>query len=100
MTAMLGWLLVGMGSGALHLWWLRRDLERVARNAPAVAGRRIVGGFVARLLALTPILYLAARGGLVACLAWVLGALLARWVVVGYGLRAPAANAPMSDERG
>lgn len=102
MTAgeILAWLLVGMGCGALHLWWLRRDLERIASNTPAGAGRRIVGGFLVRLLALAPILYFAARGGLAACLVWVLGTLAIRWLVVGHSLRKTAANAPTLEEQG
>ena len=96
----LGWLLVGAGCGALHLWWLRRDLERIAWSVPAGVGGRIVGGFVARILVLAPILYFAARSGLAACLAWVLGALITRWLVVACGLRSAATNAPVSDQQG
>ncbi len=94
----LGWLLLGMGCGVLHLWWLRRDLERIGRNPPAGADMRIVGGFVVRLVVLAPVLYCAARNGLAACLAWVLGALVTRWLAVVHGLRSAATNVPTPDE--
>lgn len=81
-TALL-WVLVGLVVGAAHLWVLHRALARVDVLDPGKAGARLALTFPLRLLAVAPILFLAARAGLWACLGLVAGSVTSRWLVLG-----------------
>ena len=71
----------------VHLWLVERALRSAAHLAPAKAGKRVARGLPLRLLVLAPILVLAVRTGLWACLGWVLGAWVGRWVALWYRRR-------------
>jgi len=78
------WFVIGSASSFIHLWLLGRAVHKAQHLAPARAGKRIARGLPLRLLALAPILSLAAKAGLWACLGWALGAWMGRWVVLWY----------------
>ncbi|TEU18773.1 MAG: hypothetical protein E3J25_00775 [Anaerolineales bacterium] len=62
----LTWLLIGVATCLLHALLVRRALGRVGGLTPTHAGRRMRKGLPLRVLALTPVLVVAARAGLVA----------------------------------
>ena len=74
------WALIGAALAVMHLWMLRRALDRVDPAVPARAGARVATGMPLRLLAVAPILMFAARAGLWACLGLVAGNLVGRWL--------------------
>ena len=78
------WVLIGAALAGMHLWMLRRALDRADPADPARAGTRVATGMPLRLLAVAPILALAARAGLWACLGLVGGSLAGRWLGVWY----------------
>jgi hypothetical protein len=78
------WALIGAGLAGIHLWMLRRALHRAGSLDPARAGMRLATTMPLRLLAFAPVLALAARAGLWACLGLVAGSLAGRWLLVRY----------------
>ncbi len=80
MTLLL-WAAIGACLSALHLALLGAALQRAATKQPYQARLVVVRGLPLRLLAATPFLALATRGGLVPCLGLVGGSLLARWAI-------------------
>jgi len=78
------WMLIGVALAGIHLWMLRCALQRVEPLEPSRAGVRLATGMPLRLLAVAPILALAARAGLGACLGLVAGSLAGRWLGVWY----------------
>ena len=87
-----GWLVAGAAAGVAHIALLRRALvwAHAAGDADE-AVRRVVRRFPLRLLAVAPVLLVAARSGLWACLALVCGLLIGRLAVIAYlGWRADA----------
>jgi len=78
------WSLVGSGAAFTHLWLLHRCIEGTRNLDPNQAMKRITSGLSLRLLAMLPILFLVARGGLVASLGFVLGYLLSRMAIICY----------------
>ncbi len=78
------WTLIGVALAGVHLWMLRCALQRVEPLEPSRAGVRLAASMPLRLLAVAPILALAARAGLWACLGLVAGSLAGRWLGVWY----------------
>jgi hypothetical protein len=78
------WLLTGLATSALHLVMLRRAVNALHACSPAQAQRAVMRGVPLRLLALTPVLYLVARAGLIASLAWLAGCVIARAAIGWY----------------
>ena len=76
-------LAIGLVGALLHLWLLRRSLERASGMLPDAAGRAMARGVPARLLILSPLLFAVAKIGGMACFGFVAGFLLGRWAV-GY----------------
>ena len=74
------WVLVGVLFGGLHLLLLRRSVERVKSLDSMQAKQGILRGLPIRLLCWAPVLVLAARAGLLACAALVVGSMLVRWM--------------------
>jgi len=90
MQSWIPWLLIGLASSALHMALLRRSLNAVWGKRARVASRRVASGLPLRLLVLSPVLCLAARSGLAACIGFVAGLSAARlvagaWVLRGLG---------------
>lgn len=85
------WALIGVALAGAHLWMLWSALERAEPLDPARAGTRLAMGMPLRLLAVAPVLALAARTGLWACLGLAGGSLAGRWLGVWYlrGRRPP-----------
>jgi len=81
------WLLIGAGSFFLHAFLVQRALGQVTGLSPTDAGHRMRKGLPLRLLALTPVLLIAARTGLVACVGWTVGSLLGCWLVASQHAR-------------
>lgn len=79
----LAWVFVGLAVGVGHLWALHRILARADALDAGRAGTRIALTFPLRLLAVAPVLFLAARSGLWACLGFVAGSLAGRWMILG-----------------
>ncbi|MCD6520358.1 MAG: hypothetical protein J7M05_10605 [Anaerolineae bacterium] len=92
------WFLVGFLVAYGHLLWLRHSIERVAHLPAHEASRRIVKGFPLRLLVFSPVLFVAARAGLEACLGLLFGSLVGRWWV--YHRLVGAAETSGADKRG
>lgn len=93
MQSWIPWLLIGLASSALHLALLRRSLEAARGRKAELAGRRVAGGLPLRLLALSPVLYLAARSGLAACIGLAAGLSAGRILAGIWVLRGPGAAA-------
>jgi len=74
------WTVVGIAASLVHLALLRRALLASLNLAPQRAKERVSRGLPFRLLILTPVLVLAARSGLIACIAFVVGSLIGRWL--------------------
>lgn len=79
-------MLIGLGAAVLHAIVLRRAIGRVRHLAPRLAGRRLARGVPLRVLAWAPVLLIAARVGLVACLGLITGSLAGRWMTHRYYL--------------
>ncbi len=75
------WLLIGVTTCLLHALLVRRALGRFGGLTPTHAGRRMRNGLPLRVLALTPVLVVAARAGLVACVGWAVGFLVGGWLI-------------------
>jgi len=76
------WVLVGVALAAVHLWMLRRALDRAKPLSPTRAATRLAVTMPVRLLALSPVLLIAARAGLWACVGLVAGGVAGRWFLV------------------
>ena len=87
LVGLLAWLLIGVATCLLHALLVRRALGRVGGLTPTRAGRRVRKGLPLRLLALTPVLAIAARTGLVACVGWAVGFLVGRWLIASWHTR-------------
>ena len=75
------WIAVGVALSGVHLAMLWAALSRAANKPAQQAGYSIVKGLPLRLLVLTPMLVLAARSGLWACLGLVIGSVAGRWAI-------------------
>jgi hypothetical protein len=80
----LWWALIGATLAGVHLWMLWHALARADPLDPARAGTRVATTMPLRLLALAPVLVMAARTGLWACVGLVAGSLVGRWLLVRY----------------
>jgi hypothetical protein len=75
---------MGGATATTHLWLLHRCIEGTRNMEPYQAARRITSRSILRLLAMLPILFLAAKGGPAASIGFLLGYLLCRTVVIYY----------------
>lgn len=78
----LWWALAGVALAGAHLLMLRRALNRAEPLGATRAGSRLAATMPIRLLALSPVLLIAARAGLWACVWLVAGSLTGRWLFV------------------
>lgn len=78
------WLLTGLATSALHLAMLHRAVNALHARSAAQAQRAVTFGVPLRLLGLAPVLYLVARAGLIASLAWLAGFVAARAAIGWY----------------
>jgi len=69
-------LVLGLMASAAHLLLLHRAVFQTAGAGASDVGQRITRGFPIRLLAVSPLLFIAARLGLYACIG-----LLVSWLV-------------------
>ena len=78
------WLAAGFAVARLHLYLLQRAIpQQPTRDAL----RRVLDGFPLRILLQLPLLYLAARSGLLACGGLIIGSLIGRWLACWHALR-------------
>ncbi len=99
-VTVLCWTPVGLLTALLHSWLIRRAIDRVVDLPPADAGQRMARGVPLRLLVLLPILAIVARQGLAACVGFVVGFVVGRWVAGRSGSSGRRGRFPMPDRRG
>ena len=78
------WTLVGGITATVNLWMLHRCIERTCNIEPRQAAWRITSRSLLRLLAMLPLLFLAAKGGPAASIGFLVGYLLGRTIVICY----------------
>ena len=98
-ASVLIWIPVGFVAAGLHLVLLRVALIRAAHLSPREASERITRSLPGRLLVWFPVLFFAARAGLVPCLVLALSSLLGHWFAYSY-IRTHSQSLTLSDKRG
>ena len=88
LSSVLLWVGIGLAAACVHALMLRRAVDRVSHLEAKVAGRRLAWGAPLRVLAWSPVLLVAARAGLAACVALIVGTLIGRWLMQHRYLRA------------